>query len=229
MYCVFALSAYEASAEPNDWRRSPACFKRVSHEQRMRGTRRLAQRRKGLNREMTDATEPLRSDTRPQANRHGLQLFADGCHEPRSAEGGWAFVVYRDAEEISADCGGIRNATNNAMEVMALLQALRWVNGHAAGQVAIIWSDSHHAVNGCNSWLPIWRHNGWKKIDPNPRARRRTIADPDLWKAVDLQLSQNPLVTIAWCKGHVGIDGNERADALANEGRLSIRTAARPG
>lgn len=176
---------------------------------------------------MTNATDALCSDTELPAVCHGLHLFADGCYEPRSGKGGWAFVVYRDAAEISADCGGVENSASNAMEAMAVLRALQWVAGNAAGEPAIIWSDSHHAVNGCNSWLPIWKRNGWKKLDPNPKARRRTIADPALWQAIALQLAQNQLVTIAWCKGHAGIDGNERADALANQGRLQIRPAVR--
>lgn len=77
----------------------------------------------------------------------------------------------------------------------------------------------------CDSRRHIWKNNGWKKSNPNGNTRSRTIANAELWKTVDLQLSQNGLVTIAWCKGHSGIAGNERADALADKGRLSLRSA----
>ena len=170
-------------------------------------------------------TNVLRSDVNTQmpADRNGLQLFVDGCYEPGSGHGGWAFVAYRNGVEIAFDRGGADNAGNNVMEVTALLKAMAWIDGNAAGEPAVIWSDSRHAVKGCNHLRPIWRSNGWKKADPNPKARRRTIADPDLWKAIDLQLSQNHQMTVAWCKGHFGIDGNERADELAEQGRLFIR------
>lgn len=175
---------------------------------------------------MTAITDALQSAIELPAISHGLHIFVDGCYDPKSGDGGWAFIACRDAVEIAADSGGAQNSANNAMEVMAVLRALRWINANAAGEPATIWSDSNHAVNGCNNWLPIWKRNGWKKLDPHPQARRRTIADPELWKAIDLQLLQNQLVTITWCKGHAGIDGNERADALANKGRLSLRRPA---
>ena len=154
--------------------------------------------------------------------QHGLHLFADGCYEPGSGHGGWSFVAYRDAVEIASDFGGVDDSSNNAMELTAVLRAAMWINSQTAGEPAIIWSDSVYAVKGCNSRRHIWKNNGWKKSSPNGHGRRRTIDNADLWKAVDRQLSQNALVTIAWCKGHLGIAGNERADALADRGRLSI-------
>jgi len=160
-----------------------------------------------------------------QAARNGLHVFTDGCFDPGSADGGWAFVAYRDGVEIASGCGGIRKTANNATEIAAVLEAASWIGGNAAGEPAVIWSDSLYAVRGCNLLLPIWRGNGWKKIDANPNVRRRTIADVGLWRAVDLLLTQNALVTVDWCKGHFGIDGNERADALADKGRLSIHRA----
>jgi ribonuclease HI len=155
--------------------------------------------------------------------RHGLQIFADGCYEPISGQGGWAFVAYLNVAEIASDCGGVPNSANNSMELMALLKALIWINCNAIGEPVAIWSDSIYAVKGCNSWRHIWKNNGWRKRGPNANLRSRTIANSELWKAIDLQLSQNHLVTIAWCKGHSGIDGNERADELADNGRLSLQ------
>ena len=154
---------------------------------------------------------------------HGLHLFADGCYHPHARQGGWAFVAYRNGVEIASGCGGISDSSNNAMEVSALLKAASWINSHAMDEPAVIWSDSVHAVKGCNSWRHIWKNNGWKKNSPSAKARNRTIADPDLWQALDHQLSLNRLLTIAWCKGHSGIAGNERADELAETGRLSLR------
>ncbi len=159
----------------------------------------------------------------PPGARHGFHVFVDGCHEPGSGHGGWAFVVYRDDTEVASGFGGVERSTNNAMEVTAVLEAILWIENTAAGEPAVIWSDSVYAVDGCNHWRPIWKNNGWKKSNPGGRGRNRPIPDADIWKDVDTRLSGNPSIAIAWCKGHSGIAGNERADALADQGRRSIR------
>jgi len=130
-------------------------------------------------------------------------------------------VAYRDGAEIASDFGKVLKTTNNSTELIAVLKAAIWINGAAPGAAAVIWSDSIYAVNGCNHWRHIWANNSWKKIVPQAKARSRSIANRELWKAIDLQLRLNPLLTIAWCKGHAGLVGNERADKLAQSGRLS--------
>jgi ribonuclease HI len=175
---------------------------------------------------MTDISDRLPSPN-PAADTAestaGLQLFADGCYEPDSGQGGWAFVAYRDGVEIASGCGGVADTANNAMEALALLEAVSWINANALDEAATVWTDSVHAVKGCNDWRHIWKTNGWKRIVANKKARNRGIADHALWQALDRQLSDNGHVTISWCKGHAGIDGNERADRLADSGRLSMQ------
>jgi ribonuclease HI len=151
-----------------------------------------------------------------------LDIFTDGCCEPGSGDGGWGFVVYRDGVEIAAGCGGADKTANNAMEATAVLEAAEWVGDHAAEAEVTIWSDSVYAVKGCNAWLPIWRNNGFKKITANSRLRSRVIADADVWRAIDAVLSRSAKITVVWCKGHAGTEGNERADRLADSGRQSI-------
>lgn len=150
------------------------------------------------------------------ADTEGLHIFADGCCEPNSGAGGWAFVVYRDGAEIASEMGSVERAANNAMELLALLRAAEWISLNSNAEPAVIWSDSAYAVNGCNSWRHIWKNRGWRKKGPGAKARARTIADPELWQAIDRLLTDNPSITVAWCKGHSGIPGNERADELAS-------------
>lgn len=159
------------------------------------------------------------SDIPDPSLRLGVTIFADGCFEPRSRQGGWAFAAYRDGQEIASGCGGVTDTANNTMELVALSNAAQWIEVNARDEVIILWTDSVYAVNGCNRWRHIWKNNGWKKISPNAKTRNRAIPDADLWKAVDALLSRLPLVTVAWCKGHSGLAGNERADELAEIGR----------
>ena len=113
--------------------------------------------------------------------------------------------------------------TNNSFEVMAVMNALLWLDAHASGRAAILWTDSAHVVEGCHRWRKIWRTNGWKRINPNSRARKRQIPDEALWRNVDSLLLDNPNVTIEWCKGHSGIEGNDLADALARAETIAER------
>ncbi len=171
---------------------------------------------------MTDKTDTILLPENIGAS-HDLHVFADGCYEPDSGEGGWAFVVYRDDAEVASGFGGVEDTANNTTELIALLKAVEWIDSNAASETAVVWSDSVYVVRGCNQWRHIWKNNGWKKISANAKVRSRTIANPDLWKAIDAHLSRNRLLTIAWCKGHSGLAGNERADELAERGRLSLR------
>jgi ribonuclease HI len=171
---------------------------------------------------MNDIPSPHSPSAPTPESRDGLQLFADGSCAPDSRRGGWALVAYRDGVEVASRCGGAEDAANNRMEVTALLQAMFWLNANAAGERAVIWSDSVVAVKGCNDWRPIWRNNGWKKITANPKLRSRVIQDADLWQAIDRALAVNAGVTVMWCKGHAGIGGNERADGLAEQGRRAV-------
>jgi len=150
-----------------------------------------------------------------------LHIYADGCYEPVSGTGGWAFVVYRDGLEIASCSGKIERSSNNAMELSAVLEAAIWANANAAGEAAILWSDSVYAVNGCDQWRHIWKNDGWRKRNPGSKTRSRAIANAELWQALDAALSGNAPLTVAWCKGHSGIPGNERADRLAEFGRCS--------
>ena len=149
-----------------------------------------------------------------------LRVFTDGSFDPMSKTGGWAFAVFRGSDQVVAAFGGVARTANNAMELLAILKACEWLADNAAGEEVVIYTDSAHAVNGCTRWRHIWRSNKWRKRTPNGQGRSRPVPDAAYWQAIDLLLNQSPNIKIEWCKAHVGVEGNEAADGLAQRGRL---------
>lgn len=125
-----------------------------------------------------------------------LLIYTDGACEGNPGPGGWA-VVMPDGKHESR---GYRHTTNNRMELMAIIRAMEL----AAGQKAIIHSDSQYVVNGCNQWLAGWVKSGWKN---------GTVKNIDLWQKI--RELKNDLFEIRWVRGHNGHAGNEKADRLA--------------
>lgn len=161
------------------------------------------------------------ADLSPTLSDVRLDIYVDGSHDPRSGRGGWAFVVQAGGQEIAAEAGGIIGGDNGSAELSALLQALGWIANHAPGHAVCLWSDSVYVVTGCNRWRHIWRSSGWRRRTGSGKSRIRAIPYSDLWIEIDRVLLGNDRVQVEWCKGHADTAGNLRADALAQEARLS--------
>ncbi len=152
----------------------------------------------------------------------GLVIYADGACEPNPGVGGWGFAVFRDGVEIHSECGGEPSTTNNVMELTGVLEALHWIAANVVdGPLPRIFCDSMYVVNGCNDWRHGWKAKGWRRGGPNAKPENATIANLDLWKALDQVLTAMP-IELEWCKGHAGVVGNERADELSLMGRESV-------
>lgn len=149
----------------------------------------------------------------------GLHIFADGACEPNPGPGGWGVAVYRDGLEVASDHGGDAETTNNRMELMGLLKGIEAAKALQAP--ATLWCDSQYAVKGANEWMHNWKKRGWKKPG------NEELKNVELWKSIDAALSGVDQIMIRWCKGHAGIVGNERADALSNAGMASATLQSR--
>jgi ribonuclease HI len=121
--------------------------------------------------------------------------------------GGWAWFNESTGEH---DFGGVRETTNNRMEMTAILSALRKLPD---GSSVKIYSDSTYCVTGLNQWRHGWKKKGWVKAG-------KPILNADLWKELDKE-TYRVNATFVWVRGHNGTRGNEMADLLANKGRDS--------
>jgi ribonuclease HI len=140
-----------------------------------------------------------------------IEIFTDGSSSGAIGPGGWAFAAYSGGELMHEASGGARVTTNNRMELLAIVRALRW----AGPLPCVIYSDSQLCVNTLTKWAPNWERRGWRKHTPGE------IANLDIVQAA-LPLFRASRASLQWVRGHNGTPGNERADVLAGEARKQV-------
>jgi ribonuclease HI len=101
--------------------------------------------------------------------------------------------------------GGDPSTTNNRMEMMAAIQALKALKRPCKVKLT---TDSTYVRDGITKWLHGWRRNGWKTADKKP------VKNVELWQAL-VEAAAPHQVDWLWVKGHAGHPENERADELA--------------
>jgi len=126
--------------------------------------------------------------------------YSDGGADYNPGLAGWAFYV----PEYIKCYGYAPEATNNEMELKAMIQLLKYIG---KDQLATIYCDSTYVVKGLTQWSKGWRKHNWIKGDGNP------VANPELWKEL-VELYNEDVHTIEFVKGHSGVLGNEICDEL---------------
>ncbi len=139
--------------------------------------------------------------------KHAVEIYADGACKGNPGPGGWGAWLQYDGKEKSMH-GGEAITTNNRMELTAVIRALEVLKRPCSVK---IYTDSVYVQKGMTEWIISWKLRNWRTADKKP------VKNDDLWKLLDVQASQHKIEWI-WVKGHAGNMGNEKADALANEG-----------
>jgi ribonuclease HI len=136
-----------------------------------------------------------------------VDIYTDGACSGNPGPGGWGALLVSGEREKEL-WGGARETTNNRMEIMAAIQALKALKRPCKIR---LHTDSQYLKQGITDWIKKWKRNGWRTAD------RKPVKNVDLWQALEAELETHDVKWI-WVKGHAGHDGNERADALANRG-----------
>jgi ribonuclease HI len=92
------------------------------------------------------------------------------------------------------------------MELQAVIAALQALKRPVDVR---LYTDSQYVRRGILEWLPQWKARGWKTADKKP------VKNQDLWQLLETAAGRHR-IEWHWIRGHTGIAGNERCDALAN-------------
>ncbi len=133
-------------------------------------------------------------------------IHTDGACRGNPGPGGWGAILVSGKHRKELN-GSEAQTTNNRMEMMAAVEALKALTKRCQ---VVLWTDSEYVKNGITKWVHGWVKRGWKT------AAKQPVKNEDLWKAL-LAQSERHDIEWRWVKGHSGDEGNERADALANE------------
>lgn len=135
-----------------------------------------------------------------------------GGHVRTDDKAAWAYHISNNGQTYEGTAGEL-GATNNRMEIMALIQSIIRLNDLKINQQnAIFVLDSQYVLNAITkNWLNGWKRRGFKKADGS------ALANVELWKQLDQLLPTVPKKTFEWTKGHATNVGNNRVDELLNE------------
>lgn len=152
-----------------------------------------------------------------------IEVYTDGATSNNGYEnaiGGWASIIYIDNVEVKKVYGRMPNATNQQMEMVAMIEGCSeaLALAYSLGIKDIyVYSDSAYCLN-CyvQKWYKNWYLNGWKN------AKKQPVANRNLWEKL-IHYFENTRFHFIKVKGHSGDPKNEAVDQLAiaaKEGRI---------
>ena len=136
-----------------------------------------------------------------------INIYTDGACRGNPGPGGWGAML--ECGDYKKEIfGGAMLTTNNAMELTAVIEALKIIKKESK---IVIMTDSKYVKNGITDWINNWKLKGWKTANKKP------VKNKELWVKLD-ELTNLHDIKWEWVKGHAGHPGNEKADELANKG-----------
>ena len=136
-----------------------------------------------------------------------INIYTDGACKGNPGPVGWGALII-EGDIKNEIFGGEANTTNNRMEILAVIMALKAINAESE---ITIFTDSTYVQKGISEWIDKWKINGWRT------SNKKEVKNKDLWVQLDTLTAQLKINWI-WVKGHSGHSENDRADYLANQG-----------
>ena len=134
-----------------------------------------------------------------------LKIYTDGACSGNPGKGGWAAIILDSDLNQSSISGSENNTTNNRMELMAPIMALKKIKKKSE---ISIFTDSKYVKDGITVWIKKWKVNNWQS------SNRKPVKNKDLWIKLDNACLKHKVIW-KWVKAHAGNKYNNLVDKLA--------------
>ena len=135
-----------------------------------------------------------------------IKIYTDGSCLGNPGNGGWAAIILIDKKKIHIK-GSKKNTTNNQMELLAPIKALKKI---PKGSNVQIFTDSKYVKSGITEWIHNWKKNGWKTANKQP------VKNKELWTELD-DLTYEFKIKWSWVKSHSNNALNNEVDLIARK------------
>ena len=135
-----------------------------------------------------------------------IKIYTDGSCLGNPGNGGWAAIIIIDKKKIQIK-GSKKNTTNNQMELLAPIKALKKI---PKGSSVQIFTDSKYVKSGITEWINNWKKNGWKTANKQP------VKNKELWTELD-DLTYEFKIKWSWVKSHSNNALNNEVDLIARK------------
>ena len=133
-----------------------------------------------------------------------FKIYTDGACSGNPGKGGWAAIIL-DGKNQSSISGSENKTTNNRMELMAPIMALKKIKTKSE---ITIYTDSRYVKDGITEWIKKWKLNNWISSNKKP------VKNKDLWVKLDNSCKKHN-VSWKWVKAHAENKYNNLVDELA--------------
>ena len=135
-----------------------------------------------------------------------IKIYTDGSCLENPGNGGWAAIIIDEGKKTQIK-GSKKNTTNNQMELLAPIEALKKI---PKGSEVQIFTDSKYVKSGITEWIHNWKKNGWKTVN------KQEVKNKELWIELDL-LANEFQISWDWVKAHSTDNLNNEVDLIAKE------------
>ena len=135
-----------------------------------------------------------------------IKIYTDGSCLNNPDNEGWAAII-NDNGQILKISGSEKNTTNNKMELMAPIKALKKIDKNDKIE---IYTDSKYLKLGITEWIHKWIKNKWQT------SKKEEVKNKKLWLEL-YELTNSVDIDWIWVKAHSGNPLNEEVDSMAKK------------